>query len=169
MAVNTSGPYWDDPRVMEPDISPGEKALRDKFVAEYIVDYDEYRAALRIGFLPSVAATYCKQFMNEGYVQREIARIKREQQIDPKAQQEHDRELTLNTLREAMQRGPYASRVQAARAVAAMHGFDAPIRTQNENIHRGGVMMVPTIASVEEWEKAAQASQEKLVEETQKL
>lgn len=169
MAENRSGPYWDDPRVMEPGLSPGEKALRDKFVIEYLVDFDEYRAALRVGFLPSVAATYCKQFIDEGYVQREIARLQREQQADPKAQQGHDRELILSTLRQAMQNGPYASRVQAAAKFAAILGLDAPIKTQNENIHRGGVMMVPAIANVEDWEKAAQASQEKLVEETQKL
>lgn len=169
MVENTSGPHWDDPRVMESGLSPAEKALRDKFVAQYLVDFDDYKAALRVGFLPSVAATYCKQLMNDGYVQREIARLQREQQSDPKAQQERDRELTLNTLRQAMQNGPYASRVAAAARMAAIHGFDAPIKTQNENIHRGGVMMVPAIADVDEWQKQAQASQERLVEETQKL
>lgn len=169
MAENTSGPIWGDARVMESGMSPGEKALRDKFINEYLVDFDEYRAALRVGFLPSVAATYCKQFMNEGYVQREIARLQREQQLDPKEQQERDRELTLSTLRQAMQNGPYASRVQAAAKFSAILGLDAPIKTQNENIHKGGVMMVPAIANVEDWEKAAQSSQEKLVEETQKL
>lgn len=169
MAENTSGPIWGDARVMESGMSPGEKALRDKFVNEYLVDFDEYRAALRVGLLPSVAATYSKQLMNDGYVQREIARLQREQQSDPKSQQERDRELTLNTLRQAMQNGPYASRVAAARQMSAIHGFDAPIKTQNETTHRGGVMMVPEIANVEEWQKAAQTSQEKLVEETQKL
>lgn len=169
MVENTSGPQWDDPRVMESGLSPAEKALRDKFVAEYLVDFDEYRAALRVGFLPSVAATYCKQFMSEGYVQREVARLQREQQSDPKSQLERDRELTLNTLRQAMQNGPYASRVAAASKMTAILGLDAPIKTENTNIHRGGVMMVPEIANVEAWQKAAQASQEKLVEETQKL
>lgn len=169
MATRDAGPFWTDPAVMEPGLSESNKALRDLFVKEFLVDHDEYKACLRIGFLPSVAANYSQQFINEGYVQREIARLEREPVLDDKLQTEHDRQLTLTTLREAMQRGPYSSRVQAASKFAAILGLDAPIKTQNEHLHKGGVMMVPAISDVEAWEKAAQESQERLLEETQKL
>lgn len=169
MVEKNSGPTWYDPHVMEQGLPETEKALRDHFVEQYLIDFDEYRAAIRVGFLPNVAATYCKQFMSEGYVLREIARRQREAKEDPKAQRDSDYELMLSALRQAAQNGPYASRVAAVKQLSAMYGFDAPLKTQNENVHRGGVMMVPVIADVEAWQKEAQASQERLVEETQKL
>lgn len=168
MAENTSGHYWDE-RVMEPDLTPAEKALRDQFVEQYLVDFDPFKAALRIGFLHSVAMTYAQQLMQEGYVLREIARRERIDPEDDKAQAARDRQLTLNTLRQAAQNGPYASRVAAAAKLASILGMDAPIKTQQEVTHRGGVMMVPAIANVDEWEREAQKSQEKLAEESRQI
>lgn len=160
---------WFKPDVMEGLMSKDDILIRDKFVTEYIVDYDGFNACLRMGFLHSVASTYAEQFLKEGYVQRGIAAAQRQQVRDPSDQLKADRELTLNTLREAMQRGPYASRVAAAAKFSAILGLDAPIKTQNEHMHRGGVMRVPEIANVEDWEAEAVSSQEKLVEETQNL
>lgn len=168
MAGEGWGAYWGDPRIMEPKMSSDERALKDLFVQQYIIDYNEYNAALRMGLAPSVAATYCKQLLDDGYVQREIVRLRREEQIDEKAQRAQDRELAFATLRKVMEIGSPAAMVAATRVMADMHGFNAPIKTQNEHSHRGGVMMVPAIADIEEWEKAAAASQEKLVEAAQK-
>ncbi|HEY3473407.1 MAG TPA: hypothetical protein VGK56_02295, partial [Anaerolineales bacterium] len=53
--------YW-DPAVMELQLSPVEKDLRDRFVSEYLFDYDAYAAAVRIGFLKTVALTYAQDF-----------------------------------------------------------------------------------------------------------
>lgn len=42
--------------------------------------------------------------------------------------------------------------------------MDAPTKIKSEVALRGGVMMVPGIANLEDWEKAAQASQTQLQE-----
>lgn len=164
MDENTSGLFWDS-RVMEPELSPREKALRDVFVKEYLVDYDPFQASLRVGFMRSFAEDYAKRLMSEPYVQRKITELQRTEPADEKEQAKQDKLLTLNTLRQAAQNGPFASRVAAAAKLAAILGMDAPVKTSQEIMHKGGVMMVPGLASLDAWEGAAQQSQERLVQE----
>lgn len=163
MVENTSDFYM-DPRIMDPELSPNEKALRDKFVTEYIKDMNSVLACIRIGFMRTFAEEYAKKFMSESYVQSEIYRRRYEEEtVSTKAQAEKDKLLVLSVLREAMLHGPYASRVAAAGRMAQMQGYDAAAKT--EVLHRGGVMMVPGMANLDEWEKAATTSQDKLVQE----
>lgn len=157
---------WDD-SLMAEELSPAEKFLCDRFVEEFLVDFDAFEAAKRVGYVHSVAAQYASEFMNKPYVVREITRLKRISPEDEEDQAEKDYQLALSALRQAIQHGPYASRVAAVKRMAAMRGWDAPTKTQQEVTHKGGVMMVPAIADADEWEKAAQATQEKLVEDTQ--
>jgi hypothetical protein len=46
----------------------------------------------------------------------------------------------------------------------SVYGMDAPTRIKQEVEHRGGVMMVPVIASMDDWERTAVASQVALAE-----
>lgn len=168
MAENGAGGFWDT-QVMESDLSSDEKRLRDNFVEQYFYDFDPVAAAIRVGFLPSVAMTYAKLFMNEGYVLRQIEAQRIRSPENEKAEIERDQQLVLNALRQATLNGPFSSRVQAAAKLGSFRGMDAAIKTQNDHTHRGGVMLVPNVSSVEEWEKAAQDSQQKLVEETREI
>lgn len=168
MVANSTGGFWDT-QVMESGLSSKEQELRDLFVEQYFYDFDPVAAALRVGFLPSVANTYARQFMNEGYVLRQIEKHRTQTPENEDAQMERDQQLVFNTLRQAAMNGPFASRVQAAAKLGSFRGMDAIIKTQNDHLHRGGVMLVPNITDVGEWEKAAQASQQKLVEETQEI
>ena len=45
-----------------------------------------------------------------------------------------------------------------------IYDMDGATKVKSEVTHKGGVMMVPAIANMEQWEKEAQASQLKLVE-----
>lgn len=130
MANDASGPA-DDNRLFESPLTEGEKALRDRFVSEYLKDFNPYQAALRIGFLHSFALDWSKRLMSESYVQQQIATLTRTPSADPAAQEAADRALLENTYREAMQRGPYASRVAAGRAFAEMKGWAKPDNTAN--------------------------------------
>lgn len=56
------------------------------------------------------------------------------------------------------------SKMDAAKTLIRMKGWDAPVKVDVN--HSGGVMMVPMAGSIEDWEKAASASQEKLMAET---
>lgn len=125
MAENTSGLY-SDPRLMEPELSEQEKALRDLFVQEYIKDFDPFQACLRVGFQAAFAVEYAKRFMSEPYVLRLIAELQRSTPENEDAQSREDKALVLSVLRQAAQNGPYASRVQAAAKLASILGLDRP-------------------------------------------
>lgn len=125
MVVNTSGLYL-DPRLMEPELSEQEKALRDLFVREYVKDFDPFQACLRVGFQAAFAVEYAKRFMSEAYVQRKIADLQRATPENEDAQAKQDKALVLSVLRQAAQNGPYASRVQAAAKLATIYGLDRP-------------------------------------------
>ncbi|MFA7523101.1 MAG: hypothetical protein WCY71_09285 [Halothiobacillaceae bacterium] len=125
MAENTSGLYL-DPRLMEPELSEQEKALRDLFVQEYIKDFDPFQACLRVGFQAAFAVEYAKRFMSEPYVLRLIAELQRSTPENEDAQSREDKALVLSVLRQAAQNGPYASRVQAAAKLASILGLDRP-------------------------------------------
>lgn len=154
--------FWAE-EAMAQDLSPKEKDLRDKFVSEYLIDYDQTAAAIRIGFSASFAQTYAEKFMTEPYVRKAIADLQNAMADDEKIEVELDRRrIRAALMREAHYRGPgssHAARVSALAKLASIRDMDAPTKIKSEVALRGGVMMVPGIASLEEWEKAAQASQ----------
>lgn len=157
--------FWTS-EAMAPELSKSEKHLRDQFVAEYMQDFDQTAAAIRLGFGASFASAYATQFMEEPYVRKAIAERQKELAEDPKAEaEETKRRIRASLLREAHYRGPgssHAARVSALGQLKAVYGMDQPVKTINEHLHRGGVMQVPAIASIEDWEAAATESQEKL-------
>jgi hypothetical protein len=117
----------------EPEPNDQEKALLDKFVIEYLKDFDPYQACLRIGFMPAFAAEYCKLYMAKPYVQRQIADHKSKPANTTEDVIERDKQLILNTLRLTLQHGPLQSRTAAAKILAGIHGIDqAPDRTGDE-------------------------------------
>lgn len=166
MAGHDSGRFW-DPLVMQQELSPQEKQLRDNFVTEYLKDCNSWAAAIRAGYVRTVAHEYAALLMQEPYVQREIARRRAEIPDDPKAkrkQRQHDVEELLWEL--AHYSGPGAShsaRVAAAAKLCNIYDMDGTTKVQSEITHKGGVMLVPAIASVEDWEKAAAQAQDALI------
>jgi len=166
MGGEDSGRYW-DPLLMQQTLSPHEKELRDTFVKEYLKDYNVYDAAIRVGYIKEIAAQYGAQLIQDTYVQREIARL---QVIRPTNQKEQDL-IDIHMVRqrlwmEGCRTGPgtsHAARVMALSQLKNLLGADGTKKVQKTVTHRGGVMMVPAIANVDEWEKAASKSQDKLI------
>jgi len=74
--------------------------------------------------------------------------------------------MSIATLRQiatdSFQKG--SARVAAVRELAAIRGFHAPVKSQVDLNTRTGVMQVPAVASLDEWEAAATASQNALAE-----
>ena len=151
---------------MDPELTEREKGLRDLFVNEFLVDYDPFKAAQRCGFQISFAKDYAAKFMGESYVQK---RIKQLEQSKPSAGEGKETEYNIRRIRQglieqAFYHGPgssHAARVSALAKLAVIYGMDAP--TKIENTHKGGVLMVPAIANLNDWEAAAQLSQQQLV------
>lgn len=161
MTEETNG-FW-TVEAQAQELSDKEKQLRDKFVTEYLLDFDQTAAAIRIGFSASFAQTYAERFMTEPYVRKKIADMQAALAEDEKAEAEQDkRRIRAALLREAHYRGPgssHAARVSALAKLASIRDMDAPTKVNvNANL-RGGVMMVPGIAKLEDWEQSAQESQ----------
>jgi len=105
--------------------------------------------------------------MAEPYVQARIMEQTLETPDDEVEQERLDKELTLSVLREAAQRGPYSSRVAAAAKLAAILGMDKPVASTLEISNRGGVMVVPGIGNVDDWEQTAVKAQQDLIDAAQ--
>lgn len=165
-------PPWAELLVNNEDPTGPEKAIRDKFVEEYVKDFDAFHAAIRTGFLRDFASDYSSKFLGEPYVQRLIAEARRATVAPEDEDIDSDKQEIINALRrEANYHGPgssHAARVSALSKLTAILGMDAPTRSINENIHRGGVMVVPAATNLEEWEKAAMKSQQDLVNDARK-
>ena len=143
-------------------LSDTEKSLRDQFVKEYIIDYDRYKACIRIGFNHQSALRWGNTFLNEGYVNRKIKDYEFKKAEETDTQKQEDSAIVLNTLREAAQNGNYNTRVAAASTLAKILGMDKEAKTDEE--FQGGILVIPAIANVEEWELVAVQSQKELVD-----
>lgn len=88
MANDTSAPQFWDPQLMQGALSQDEKALRDLFVSEYLKDGQAFQAALRCGFIKSIAQQYAEDLMACPYVQKRIAEHQASIRKDPLAYQE---------------------------------------------------------------------------------
>lgn len=149
-----------------PELKPREKALRDLFVSEYLVDYDQVAAAMRCGFNKQFAVEYSSRFMEEAYVQLRINEV-RFMKTDDKLTEDYNKQRILTSLmKEAHNHGPgstHAGRVAALGKLAVMYGMEQAKKADLTVTHRGGVMAVPGIAKLDDWEQMASASQDELV------
>lgn len=147
-----------------------EKALRDLFIVEYLVDFDQIKAAQRCGFNFQFAVEYGRKFMEEPYV---LQRINQLQRLQPRDEEEvlkyNKRRIQERLLEEAHNTGPgssQAARVAALKALADMYGMGSAAQARTSaaggNSLAGGVMVVPEIANVDDWEQSAMASQKAL-------
>ncbi len=117
----------------EEDLTKAEKRLRDRFVEEYLKDYDGVCAALRLGYAEAFAPQYAEKFLSESYTQRTLSR--REDELGLKETDQHRRRVIASLYREANNRGhgsSHGARVAALSKLSAIFGLDAPVKTQQE-------------------------------------
>ena len=156
------------------ELTYAERILRDQFVDAYMIDYDAYAAAVRIGYGPIYAKDYSARFMEEAYTLNRIAL--KEKAFNAKgtpeeietSKDEMKQKIMAGLVRESNYRGPgcsQAARVAALAKLASMYGMDAPSRSQTEvTVTPGaGTFVVPGLMTPEQWEAAAAAQQDKLV------
>ena len=156
-------------------LSADEMAIRDKLVAEYMFDYNWTNACMRCGFNAMFAHELGQRFASDCYVRWKLAEIERSrvQRTPEQANIEADleRQHIIEALkREAHYTGPgssQAARVAALGKLAQIYDLDAPKKAKIDVTNRGGVMIVPAVANIDEWEKTASESQQRLVKETE--
>lgn len=142
-----------------------EQALRDTFVAEYLIDYSAHRAAMRVGFPEEFAREWAPKLMAEAYVQQKIKQMELTP-VDPKAEEDFNKQrIKQQLLKEAYYYGPgssHAARVSALKALSDLYGMEAPKKLEATLKHQGGVMRAPGIATLDSWEQQATESQDAL-------
>lgn len=171
----TNGLFWKNgySGSIAPDMTPADKELRDLFAREYLFDFDPKAACIRCGFLEQYALQYAQQFMGESYVQNKIASLSKVGKAigEDKEHDQQTKQAVLTSLfREANYRGAgssHGSRVAALAKLASILGMDAPTKMEQTITHKGGVMAVPGIVKIDEWEAQAVASQTKLTQEAE--
>ena len=151
-------------------LSPRAKDLRDRFVTEYMTDYESTAAAIRCGYPHNIAREYGNRLLQDTYVLQQI-RIKETTPVKTEEDEEQmKKRIMTGLLREANYRGPGCSqsaRVAALSKLASMHGMDAPIKQEiSTDGNLAGVMVIPGLMTPEQWELAAAAQQEALVNST---
>lgn len=143
-----------------------EKALRDLFASEYLVDRDQVKAAMRCGFGYQFAVEYAEKLMKESYVQRQINRFSLTPSCSDEDLEEYNRKrIREGLINEAFYRGPgssHAARVSALKALAELNGMVSKKAPGDGGGAQGGVMQVPGIANLDNWEDQASASQDNL-------
>ena len=160
-----------------PVLMDGEKALRDKFVAEYIKDYNELKACVRIGYAPAFAREFSGRFMTEPYVLNKIQAA--ENTVEDDFDEDTQKKKIVSALwREAnnySMGSSQSARVAALAKLSGFYGMDAPSRSQTELTGRDGkplgqgVFIVPGLVTAEEWAKQAAEQQEELTKPQQSM
>lgn len=151
--------------MMEPEPTDIEQALYEKFIVEYLRDKNFSTAASRVGFQAAFAYDMGKMLLQKSYVQKRIKQLE-EDEPDLEAERREIKRLLLRKMREIVA-SPFSKPNEASnagKALRAMYGFDAPPPKHEDPHAQAGVMLVPAIANLDEWEKAATASQTALAE-----
>jgi len=153
---------------MEPEPVGQEREVLDRFCAEYMIDGDYVAAAFRVGFQDGFAQQYGKQFLNRSYVQRRLRAMKDTKPVSAKDTDEYMKQAVARRMYEIAM-DPLSKRsdaVRAAQRLATLHAWDQPAQRATVGAgHASGVIVVP-VGSLDEWEAAATASQNKLIEDS---
>ena len=108
-----------------------ERDIRDRFVTEYIVDYNAFQAALRCGYQEAYATDYSQKFMREPYVQQQI--VKRQEELGETGEEaQHKKRIIAGLYKNANDYGPGSShggRVAAYNTLIKMLGLEAPAKS----------------------------------------
>lgn len=164
--VSNDGTDWNEMAAYQPELNEREKALRDLFVDEYLVDFNPYAAALRVGFMEAFAKEYATRFMAEPYVRKRI-RLKTDGMETNSREfvgQQRNR-IMQGLIKEANYTGPgasHAARVSALSKLATLLEMDPKNGAGVQGGPDGGVMVVPAMEDADSWSQAAENSQASL-------
>lgn len=115
---------------MADTLTKQERSLRQRFVEEYLADYDAFAAAIRIGYQEAFAQQYAKQFLTEPYTLKLIKEREAEFGILTEEDQ-HRKKIVAGLYREAHSRfNSGAARVAALTQLAKIIGIEAPVKTE---------------------------------------
>lgn len=161
------------PEQEERTYSYREKALRDFFIKEYLVDYNAVAAAQRIGYNKGIAKEYAVRLMEEPYVAREISKQEGNLDITEEDEAVVRKRIMAGLVREANYYGvgsSQAARVAALGKLAQLNGMEPATRSKTEltgpngePLTTAGQFIIPGVMTPEQWEAAAAQQQADLI------
>lgn len=172
--IHPNDPDWVNYIHYSKELTAHDMAIREKVVNEYLYDYSWTKACLRCGFRAEFCEDNAKRFAQDPYCIWRVKELSRFRGLNPNPEQraetlELEKIDILNALRkEAHYYGPgssQAARVSALGKLAQLLGMEPPKAVKAE-VKAKGVMVVPGIASVDDWEQVAQQAQADLQEAT---
>ena len=143
-----------------PETLPVERI--EEFVSEYLFDFDAMAACQRIGFAADVAFNMAQHFLKDPGTQRAIREA---QETDDIPVGMKGRIVNL-LVKEANYHGDDSSasaRVSALKQLSNIYGLDNEANKDEGLLIENAVMVVPAIASVEDWEQQAEEAQDALL------
>lgn len=123
-----------NPSEMATNLTELERELRDRFVDEYLKDYDQTRALIRCGYAQQYAKDYAIRFMAEPYTLSRLEEKSRELGVMTE-DDIHRKRIIAGLYREANNMGTGSShggRVSAYSQLSKILGIEAPVKTQTE-------------------------------------
>lgn len=157
---------------VQASLSHSEMLLRDKFVKEYLRDYDALAASIRIGYSLAFAKEFSARFMSETYVLNKIKQLEvASEECDMDDEVAQKRKVYASLWREANYVGlgsSQSARVAALAKLSSFLGMDAPTRSQQELTGKdgaplgAGVLVIPGVMTADQWAEQAEAQQAEL-------
>lgn len=109
-----------------------ERDLRNRFVEQYLTDYDPIAACIRLGYQAQFAETYSRKFMTETYTLSRIAERELEEGLTTD-EQKHRKRVVSGLYREANSRfNSGSARVAALTQIAKITGIEAPAKVEQK-------------------------------------
>lgn len=151
----------------EANISLKRRTFLDAFTREYLHDFNAGMAYIRAGGAPSHATTGGQEALRSAYVQEQLKRV-----TDLLEEEEllTRKDILLGLKREAHYTGMDSSqsaRVRAWSQLAKIKGMEVQ-KTETKVTHQGGIMLVPMVRDVTDWETQAADAQKQLKHEVRK-
>lgn len=146
----------------EDNISFKQKVFCDKFINEYLHDFNAPMAWIRAGGPVASATTGGYKTLKMQYTQNQL-RIVRELMDEEHMVTRAD--VVFGIKQEANYHGldgSSSARVRAWGLLAKIKGMEAPVKQELEVTHKGGVMVVPMVNNILDWEQQAAISQDAL-------
>lgn len=153
-------PEWDD-------LQDRFKLLRDKFVREYIKDFNGANAMRRLGYKHSAVSVHASKFLAHPYTQWRLRKMMEE--LDEKSIITRNLVL-MGLVREANYHGvesTHSARVSALKSMARILGMEV-IKVDGDMKIKGGLLAVPLVKSVKDWETLSRQAQSELKREVRK-
>ncbi len=155
------GVFFDQGLVPAP--TETQRIMLDRFVEQFLRDYDAVEACRRLGYGTEHARSFARQFMETPYVANKIRDVEEAEKEEDDEAEMMRRRVKAGLLREANNFGEGTSQSARVAALVALGKIAGMETNKVEHTHKGGVMFAPATATdVDAWESAAMGNQKEL-------